>query len=78
MSPLDIKILMHYHENSGNCSVAINNSKPMYTLMHTHNLLEETDEGYVLTDRGQFFVDAILTMELPECVWTFPEPEKTF
>lgn len=79
MTPLEIEILLHYHCRAndyldGDTSAsAVGKAITTFKMEHMleENLFEQ--RKYRLTDRGQFFVDHILALGMPEANWSLPK-----
>lgn len=82
MSPLQISILLHYHCRTtdfrdGDFSApAVRQS--IDWMRDGSNLIQESNEdhctrAYMLTERGQTYVEALKAVPLPVQVWQMPE-----
>lgn len=84
MSPLQIKILLHYHysaydyteSNAPAVREAIDRFRDVDGLLRLKSIEEtimEPGARYTLTDRGQAYVEQICRVPLPVQVWTYPK-----
>ena len=86
MSPLQIKILLHYHYSpydyrNGDFSApavreAIDAFRDVSGLLRWRSgeeKLMEPGATYALTERGQAYVEQICRVPLPVQVWTYPK-----
>ena len=79
MTPLQIKILLHYYTCVDGYGRADDNRKEPAVIeaisqFMRNGMLKPSPEGlYTVTDRGKAYIDALRSMPLPVCEWRVPE-----
>ena len=81
MRALDINILLHYrtspvdYSSGGYAPPEI--SEAIGAMLGELDLLDddtsEEDRAYCLSERGEVYTDALLSVPLPICTWSIPE-----
>lgn len=81
MSPLEIKILLHYYACAGDYPGIEKDSRAWQAIIKrflAEDLLQQAENNacgasYVITPRAQFFVHHLCHQPLPVQVWAIPE-----
>ena len=77
MTSLEIEILLHYFCRIGDYSISQELSRTIDRLLELELLYEDIlgDRNYMLSDRGEAYVQALLSLPLPVKKWEIPQEE---
>lgn len=83
MRPIDIEVLLHYYTRADDFRQGDFTAPAVRELIDSfrekYGLLEHTPEGvggrsaYRLTERGKFYIEALLAVPLPVSKWIIPD-----